>query len=155
MSVKAVMKRQYFVSWSGKNTKWSGKSQGIVREFCKGSWLDTLSDVFTTDAYMPLGLNELKMSELLCIRFATYLNYILIHNIIIQSCWGVYWFHSVRLSIRLSVRSASRVRAVAPTVLIGSISCLYILYSNFRGCLACKVYYKMAKFEFLAIFSNL
>ena len=31
-----------YVSWSGKTTKWSGKCQGKVREFCEGSWLDTL-----------------------------------------------------------------------------------------------------------------
>ena len=37
-----------------------------------------------------------------------------------QSCWGVYWFHSVRPSIR----PASRVRSVALTVLVGSISYL-------------------------------
>ena len=36
------MKCRWYVSWSGKITKWSGKSQGKVREFCEGSWLDTL-----------------------------------------------------------------------------------------------------------------
>ena len=68
-----------------------------------------------------------------------------------QSCWGVYWFHSVRLS----VHPASRVRFVVPTVLVGSISYLYILSSNFRRCVACKVTHKIFKFEFLAIFLNL
>ena len=58
--------------------------------------------------------------------------------IIIQcSCWGVgvegggvYWFPSIR--------PASRVCSVAPTVLVGSISYIYILSSNFRRCDACK-----------------
>ena len=68
-----------------------------------------------------------------------------------RSCWGVYWFHSVRPSIHPS----SHVRSVAPTVLVGSISYLYILSSNFRWCVACKVSCKFSKFEFLAIFYNL
>ena len=38
-----------------------------------------------------------------------------------------------------SVRPASHVRSVAPTVLVGSISYLYILSSNFRRCVACQV----------------
>ena len=53
--------------------------------------------------------------------------------------WGVYWFHSVRLSVRPCVRPASCVRSVASTVLVGSISYLYILSSNFRMCVGCKV----------------
>ena len=51
----------------------------------------------------------------------------------------VYWFHSVRPSVCPSVRPASRVRSVTPTVLVGSISSLHILSSNFRRCVACKV----------------
>ena len=58
-----------------------------------------------------------------------------------RSCWGVYWFHSVCPSIR----PASCVRSVAPTVLVGSISYLYILSSNFRRCVACKVCCKIWK----------
>ena len=79
--------------------------------------------------------------------------------IIIQwSCWGVYWFHSIRLSVRPSVPRPSRVcpascvRSVAPTVLVGSISYLYILSWNFRTCVVCKVSCKIAKFQVLAIF---
>ena len=61
-----------------------------------------------------------------------------------RSCWGVYWFHSIRLSfcpsvrpsirpsVHPSVRPASRVHSVAPTVLVGYISYRYILSSNFR-----------------------
>ena len=55
----------------------------------------------------------------------------------------------------LSVRPASHVRSVVPTVLVGSISYLYILSSNFRKCAVCKVSCKISKFEFLAIFLNL
>ena len=40
-----------------------------------------------------------------------------------------------------------RVRSAAPTVLVGSISYLYILSSNFRRCVACKVSCKISKFE--------
>ena len=46
---------------------------------------------------------------------------------------------SVRPSVCPSFRPASRVRSVVPTVLVGSISYLYILSSNFRRCVACKV----------------
>ena len=50
------------------------------------------------------------------------------------------------LSVCPSVhRSCILCPPVAPTVLVGSISCLYILPSNFRRCVACK-------FESLAIF---
>ena len=45
----------------------------------------------------------------------------------------------ILVSLRPSVRPASRVRSVAPTVLVGSISYLYILSSNFRRCVVCKV----------------
>ena len=58
-----------------------------------------------------------------------------------RSCWGVYWFHSVRLS----VRPASRVRSVSPRVLVGSTSDLYILARNFR-CVACNVSCNISKF---------
>ena len=36
-----------------------------------------------------------------------------------RSCWGVYWFHSVRLSVRPSVCPGCRVRSVTSTVLDG------------------------------------
>ena len=50
-----------------------------------------------------------------------------LHMVIIppeqRSCWGVYWFHFVRLSVRLSVRPSvcpgCRVRSVTSTVLDG------------------------------------
>ena len=62
---------------------------------------------------------------------------------------------SPRPSIRPSVRPASRVRSVAPTVLVRSISYLYILSSHFKGCDACKFACKISKCEFLAIFKNI
>ena len=69
---------------------------------------------------------------------------------------GVYWFHSICPSVRPSrVRPAFHVSSVAPTVLVGSISYLYILSNNFRRCVACNVSCKISKFEFLAIFLNL
>ena len=48
---------------------------------------------------------------------------------------GVYWFHLVRLS----VCGQNRVRSVSSTILVGSISYLHILSSNFRRCVACNV----------------
>ena len=46
---------------------------------------------------------------------------------------------SLRPSVRLAGHPASRVRSVAPTVLVGPFSYLYILSSNPRRCVACKV----------------
>ena len=51
-----------------------------------------------------------------------------------------------------SILPASCVSSVAPIGLVGSISYLYILSSNFRRCVACKVSCKISKFEVLAIF---
>ena len=62
---------------------------------------------------------------------------------------------SIRPSVCPCVRPASRVRSVAPTVLVGSIWYLHILSSNFSKCVMCKVSCKIGKFEFLAIFQNL
>ena len=70
-----------------------------------------------------------------------------------QSCWGVYWFYSVCPSVCPSVRPASRVRSVAPTVLVGSISYLHILSSNFRRCVAGNFwqFYKICNFDFVLL----
>ena len=62
---------------------------------------------------------------------------------------------SICLSVRPSVRPASRVRSVVPTVLVGSISYLHILSSNRRWCVACKDFWLIKKFKILAIFYNL
>ena len=59
---------------------------------------------------------------------------------------GVYWYHLVRLS----VCGQNRVRSVSSTILIGSISYLHILSSNFRRCVACNARFKFQKFEILA-----
>ena len=59
---------------------------------------------------------------------------------------------SIHPSICPSIRPTSRVRSVVPTVLVGSISYLYILSSNFRRCDACKVACKILKLKFLAVF---
>ena len=85
-------------------------------------------------------------------RYTGKMTSLLYNEVVQRSCWGVYWFHSVRPSVRLSVRPASCVRSVAPTVLVGSISYLYILSSNFRRCVECNVFCKISRFEFLAIF---
>ena len=76
------------------------------------------------------------------VRVAVHLSVCLLlyppHNEVV----GVYWFHSVCPS----VRPTSRVHSVAPTLLVGSISYLYILSSRFRWCVVCKVVYKISKF---------
>ena len=67
-----------------------------------------------------------------------------------RSCWGgilVSLHPSVCPSVCPSVRPVSRIRSVAPTVLVGSISYLYILLSNFlKG---------VSRVKFLAKFKNL
>ena len=62
---------------------------------------------------------------------------------------GVYCFHLDRPSVRLY-----RIRSVAPTVLVGSISYLYILLSNFRRCFVCKVPCKISKFDIFFLICN-
>ena len=59
---------------------------------------------------------------------------------------------SVHLSVCPSIRPTSRVCSVVPTVLVGSISYLYILSSNFRRCVMCKDSCQILGFQFLAIF---
>ena len=77
---------------------------------------------------------------------------------------------SARPSVRPSVRPSkgycnisvcppvcgqNRVRSVSYTILVGSISYLHILSSNFRRYVACKGYCNIAKFKILANFWNL
>ena len=60
---------------------------------------------------------------------------------------------SVRPSVRLSVCGKNRVRSVSSTILIGSISYLHILFSNFRRYVACNACFKIQKFgEFWRFF---
>ena len=49
----------------------------------------------------------------------------------------------ILVSLRMSVRPTSRVRCIAPTLRVGSISYLYILSNNFRRCVVCKVVWKI------------
>ena len=64
---------------------------------------------------------------------------------------GVYWYHLVRLS----VCGQNHVCSVSSTILIGSISYLHILSSNFRRCVVCNARFKIQNFEILANFLNL
>ena len=73
-------------------------------------------------------------------------------NIFFSSLYPLNSEDGFTLSICPSVHPTSCVCSVAPTVLVGSISYLYILLSNFRRCVTCTVYCKIIKFEFLAIF---
>ena len=68
------------------------------------------------------------------------------HNEVVGGYFGF------TLSVRPSVHPTSRVRSVAPTVLVGSISYWHILSRNLKSCVACKVSCKILKFEFSAIF---
>ena len=83
-------------------------------------------------------------------------------NTRLDQCW-LYPSHSevvggvILVSLRPSVRpfvrpSVPHPVSVASTVLIGTISYLYILSSDFRGCVACKVHCQIKQFEFLAFF---
>ena len=49
-------------------------------------------------------------------------------------CIATGFIYDDAVNFTVDVRPASRVRSVAPTVLVGSISYLYILFSNFRMC---------------------
>ena len=60
----------------------------------------------------------------------------------------------ILVSLHPSVRPTSRVRSEAPTLRVGSISDLYILSSNFRRCVVCKVVCKILKFKFSSNFSK-
>ena len=60
---------------------------------------------------------------------------------------GVYWFHFVRLSVRLSVDQI--VSTLSVPILTRSISFLRILSINFRRCVTCWVSLKILRFEFL------
>ena len=64
----------------------------------------------------------------------------------LRSCWGVYWFHSVRPSIR----PASRVHSVAPTVLVDPLH-IYTSYQvTSKGVLRVKF---LAKFWLCLLFT--
>ena len=62
---------------------------------------------------------------------------------------------SVCPSVHLSVYGQNRVRSVSPRILIGSISYVHILSSNFRRWVSCNVRFKIQQFEILANFLNL
>ena len=55
-------------------------------------------------------------------------------------------------SVRLSICGQNRVRSVSSTILIGSISYLHILSTNFRRCVACNAHFRIQKFEILTNF---
>ena len=71
-----------------------------------------------------------------------------------QSFWGllVSLCLFVRPSVHPSVHPASCVQSVAPSVLVGSISYLCILLSNFRSCVMSNISCKILRFEFLEVF---
>ena len=56
---------------------------------------------------------------------------------------------------KMSVCGQNRVHSVSSTILVGSMSYLHILSSNFRRCVVCKVCYKIKKFEILVNSLNL
>ena len=76
-----------------------------------------------------------------------------LHNEVVGGYIG--FTPSVHPSVCPSDHPASRVCSVAPTVLVGSISYLYILSSNCRWCVEWKVFCNILKFEFLTFFLNL
>ena len=80
-------------------------------------------------------------------RYHHFINYTPPPNIL---CWRYIGFTlSFHPSVSLSVHPTSDVHSVAPTVLSGSSSYLYILSSNFRRCVLCKVSCKVGNFNFV------
>ena len=61
---------------------------------------------------------------------------------------GTYWFHLVRLS----VCGQNRISSVSCTILVSSISHLYILSTNFRKCVTFSNVGKIPKFQFCGHF---
>ena len=151
--------------------------QGLVVEYTatnKGQVQENPRDVCTTgeqearcDVYMldpQSGLLEVRIARnRRPVTHFTYGSSIVIIPPAQRSCWGI--LVSLPPSVRHpsvrrpfvspSVRPTSRVRSVALTVLVGSVSYLYILSSNFRRYVARKVYRKITKFEFLAFSKHL
>ena len=60
--------------------------------------------------------------------------FIIMHPRITKLWGGVYWFHSLRMSVRLSVRHACRVRFVTLTVLDVFFPYLAQQITSMRGC---------------------
>ena len=75
----------------------------------------------------------------------------------LQCSWGGYtgFTLSVCPYVRLSVCGQNRVRSVSSTILVGFISYLHILSSNFRRCVACNACFKIQNFEIFANSLNL
>ena len=68
-----------------------------------------------------------------------------------RSCWGVYWFHSVRPSVRLSVRPSRIPRPLCSAYSSGWIHFIFIhLIKQLQK--VCRVSYQISKFEFLSFF---
>ena len=67
-------------------------------------------------------------------------------------CVATGFIYDDAVNFTVDVRLASHVRSVAPTVLVGSISYLYILSSSVRRCVVCKVSCKISKIEFFRQF---
>ena len=67
-------------------------------------------------------------------------------------CVATGFIYDDAVNFIVDVRLASHVRSVAPTVLVGSISYFYILSSNVRRCVVCKVSCKISKIEFFRQF---
>ena len=118
-------------------------------------YVDKSSGPGISGSGMYLDIGEMVMS-ILCMHLAH-------HHIESLNCFiysSNYTHRTMKLlggilvSLRPSVRPSvpHPVSALAPTVLVGSMSYLYILSSIFRRCVMCKVVCKISKFEFLSIF---
>ena len=62
--------------------------------------------------------------------------------------------NSSNMSVRLSICGQDHVRSVSSTILVGSISYLHILSSNFRRCVACDICFKIQKFWQILLICN-
>ena len=122
---------------------------------CPDAHVDRLVQKDVTPLLAPCSYIFLALSHRCDVtQKVFYFNFIIPqHNEVVGGYTG--FTLSVRPSVCPSVRPTSPVRSVAPTVLVGSISNLYISSRNFRRCVVCKVFCKISKFVFLAIFLNL
>ena len=94
-----------------------------------------------------------KMAAIFQTTFSNTYSWTKMYQLRLKFHWSLSRFLRARVTIfHYSVRPASHVRSVSPTVLVTSISHLYTIPSNFRRCVACKVSCKISKFWFLAIF---
>ena len=141
--------------------KWLAIYEPMLTQFYDDTSPQLVNVVKVWDNYVFSGAGMVSVPDIVCIvewhknkygnipwRYMTWIDESTQNNL---QCVIIILFTgllvSPYLSVRFSVCGQNCVRSVSSTILIGSISYLHILSSNFRRCVACKVYYKIQKFE--------